>query len=192
MVSVSEAAPRATAASGAGRWLSGALLASVALAALYPLLGPGTHRWALLAATAIAAAAIAVVDHRTFTLPNRYVGPLAAAGAVQVVATALFTTDVWAAAWPAIAAAVVFITYAVMGMAGWFGFGDAKFAAALALIVALYAGPLAIYLVPLAILTGAARRVIRGARARKSKLAHGPDIAAAAIGIILITQLLTS
>lgn len=158
----------------------GALLAT---AALIPV--PG-YSWIALACFAAAAVAIAVVDVRTNLLPNRYTGPLALAAALQATAVATQRLDPWVAVVAAAAAAVVFLAYTAMGMAGWFGFGDTKFAGALALLAGTFAGWLAIYLVPLAVLISAAERAVRMTAGRSRKAhAHGPAIAIAAIAIAI-------
>lgn len=74
---------------------------------------------------------------------------------------------------------------------GMFGLGDAKFAVALSITVAIYAGPLALYLIPIAVLLGGFWRTLitlagRGKRPR----AHGPAIAVAALVILVTTVVL--
>jgi len=177
--------PQPTRASGRGVVL--AVLASVAIAALHPVYGATVHGWALTLATAAAAAWLSVVDVRTLTLPNRAVFPLAAATAVQAIAIAAVTGDGMVAGSAAIAGGVVFAAYAAMGAAGWFGFGDAKFAGALALAAGVIAGMLAIYILALAMIIGAAHRAIAGSRGR---VAHGPDIAIATVAFMIAVMLL--
>lgn len=167
-----------------------AVAGSLVIAALHPALGSDVHRWVLLAATAAAAVWFAVIDLRTFTLPNRLVGPLAAAAAAQLIAITVITGAVTPSANTIAAAAIVFLGYALIGMAGWMGFGDAKFAGALTLIVGLYAGLLAAYVLPLAMLIGAAQRALRGRLKPHDRYAHGPDIAAAVILIMLADGIL--
>ncbi|WP_242085736.1 prepilin peptidase [Microbacterium lacticum] len=169
----------------AGAFIGGALLAASGLGAV-----PG-YPWIALACFTAASTVIAVIDARTRRLPNRHTGPYAVAALLQAIAVSIATADPWIFAMAAIAAAVVFVTYAAMGMAGWFGFGDAKFAAAAALFAGVFAGWFAIYLVPLAVLISAAERAVRMAAGRgRTAHAHGPAIAAAAL-IVTVVGIIT-
>lgn len=160
----------------AGATVGGTLLAALALTGV-----PGYPLIALSCFTA-AGAAIAVVDVRTRRLPNRYTGPYALAGALQASAVTIAAADPWILVMAVATAAAVFLAYAMMGMAGWFGFGDAKFAGAAALFASVFAGWFAIYLVPLAVLLSAGERLARMAAGRgRTAHAHGPAIAAAAM-----------
>lgn len=159
-----------------GATVGGTLLAVLALAGI-----PG-YPWIALASFTVAGAVIAVVDVRTRRLPNRYTGPYALAGALQAAAVSIATADPWIFIVSIAAAAAVFLAYAFMGMAGWFGFGDAKFAGAVALFASVFAGWFAIYLIPLAVLLSAGERLARMAAGRgRTAHAHGPAIAAAAL-----------
>lgn len=154
----------------------GAILAALALAGV-----PG-YSWIALTCFTAAGAAIASVDVRTRRLPNRYTGPYALAALIQAIAVSIRAADAWIFVVAVTAAAVVFLAYVAMGMAGWFGFGDAKFAAATTLFAGIFAGWFAIYLVPLAVLLSAAERAVRMAAGRgRTAHAHGPAIAAAAL-----------
>lgn len=148
------------------------------------MLGWAAHLRTLSALIVAAAIVIAVVDLRTLTLPNRFVAPLAAAAVVQVMGGVFYGRSAVATV---TAAAVVFGAYAVMAALGWCGFGDAKFAGALTLLVALYSGFLAIYLVPVAILLSSVQiAVSRALRRPERRHPHGPAIAAAAVLLVLI------
>lgn len=156
--------------------VAGAFLAGLALAGI-----PG-YPWIALACFTAASSAIAGVDVRTKRLPNRYTGPYALAGALQAAAVSISTADPWILVIAVAAAAMVFLAYAMMGMAGWFGFGDAKFAGAVTLFAGVFSGWFAIYLVPLAVLLSAGERLVRIAAGRgRAAHAHGPAIAAAAL-----------
>ncbi|WP_234058066.1 prepilin peptidase [Microbacterium sp. NFH-22A-Y] len=168
-----------------GATIGGTLLAVLALASV-----PG-YPWIALAGFTAAGAAIAVVDVRTRRLPNRHTGPYALAGALQAAAVSIATADLWILVVAVATAATVFLAYALMGMAGWFGFGDAKFAGAVALFASVFAGWFAIYLVPLAVLLSAGERLARIAAGRgRTAHAHGPAIAAAAL-IVTAVGILT-
>ena len=142
------------------------------------------YTWGLIGCLAVAASAVAVVDVRTRRLPNRYVSALAAGGLIQAVAVSAVTRDGSRFVDSLIAAVTVFSAYTLLGLVGWFGFGDAKFAGALTISVAITAGLVAIYIVPLAILFAAAWTlfgpVTGGAAGAR---AHGPAIALAALCI---------
>lgn len=145
------------------------------------------YLWVLLLAVGVAAVYGAVIDVRTMRLPNALVGPLAAAGAVQVAGSILYV-GVDAVVPSLAAAAVVFGVYSLIAAAGWCGFGDAKFAGALVLFVGLYVGLLAIYLIPMAIILGSAHMLVaKGmSRAPVSRVPQGPAIAAAALIIMVL------
>ena len=152
---------------------------------LFAVITTAAYAWALTAFLAAAAAAIAVVDARTYRLPNRYVAALAAAGLVQSVAVAVASNDAIRLLASLVAAAAVGSAYVLLGLVGWFGFGDAKFAGALALTVAIYAGLAAMYIVPLAILFAALWTLLSRALGRDARTrAHGPAIALAAISVM--------
>jgi prepilin signal peptidase PulO-like enzyme (type II secretory pathway) len=88
--------------------------------------------------------------------------------------------------WPAIVAGIVAASYIALGLAGMFGLGDAKFAAALSITAAIYAGPLALYLIPIAMLLGGLWRAVLAAAGRgKRPRAHGPAIAIATLAILI-------
>jgi len=152
---------------------------------LFAVLTTAAYEWALTAFLAAAAAAIAVVDARTHRLPDCYVAALAAAGLVQVVAVAVASHDAVRLLDSLVAGAAVGAAYVLLGLVGWFGFGDAKFAGALALTVAIYAGLAAMYIVPLAILFAALWTLLSRALGRDARTrAHGPAIALAAISVM--------
>ena len=68
-----------------------------------------------------------------------------------------------------------------------FGLGDAKFAAALTITVAIYAGPFALYLIPIAMVLGAVYRLGLQLSGRSSgPRAHGPAIAVAGVSVLLL------
>ena len=157
---------------------------------LFALITTAAYEWALTAFLAAAAAAIAVVDARTYRLPNRYVAALAAAGLVQSVAVAVASHDAIRLLASLVAAAAVGSAYVLLGLVGWFGFGDAKFAGALALTVAIYAGLAAIYIVPVAIvLTAIWRLLFRTVGSIGGRHAHGPAIALSGIGVMVAALL---
>jgi leader peptidase (prepilin peptidase)/N-methyltransferase len=149
------------------------------------------YAWAITVCLAAGAGAVAVVDARTHILPNRYVSTFAAAGLVQAVAAAFASHAGISLLDPLIAATAVYAAYVLLGLIGWFGFGDAKFAGALTVTVAIYAGLAAIYIVPLAILFAALWMLFCRALGRVPRTrAHGPAIALAAIGVMVAAVLL--
>ncbi|WP_052193316.1 prepilin peptidase [Microbacterium sp. ZOR0019] len=178
----------------AARTTSTALNAALAAAAsaVLVLAGPQLvgwqgYLWVLPLPVAAAAVYGAVVDARTRQLPNALTGPLGAAGAVQVAGSSLYV-GVEAVGPLLAAAAVVFVVYVLMAAAGWCGFGDAKFAGALALFVGLYVGLLAIYLIPVAIVFGSIHMLVAKAISREpvARIPQGPAIAAAALIIMAL------
>ncbi|PZE53747.1 hypothetical protein DEJ04_17530 [Curtobacterium sp. MCLR17_044] len=176
--------------------ISTTLAASIAAAggsallaiALHPVLGTAAYAWVLTALLTAGAIAPVTIDLRVRKLPNRWVAPIAAAGAVQAFAIAYATADPWRVFWPVIVGSIVAAFYIALGLAGMFGLGDAKFAAALSITAAIYAGPLALYLIPIAILLGGLwRAVLAAAGHGKRPRAHGPAIAIAALVILVTT-----
>jgi leader peptidase (prepilin peptidase)/N-methyltransferase len=161
-----------------------AVSAGVALL-LFPYVSGEAYAWALTVCLTVAASAVAVVDVRTHTLPNRCVSAAAAAGLVQAAVVSTAAHDGTRFLESLIAAVAVFAVYAILGLVGWFGFGDAKFAGALTVTVAIYAGFAAMYLVPLAIIFAAAGMLFGRAAGRVSHArAHGPAIGLAAVCIM--------
>ena len=159
---------------------------------LFAVITTGAYAWALTAFLAAAAAAMAVVDARTYRLPNRYVAALAAAGLVQAVAVAVASHDAIRLLDSLGAASVVGAVYVLLGLVGWFGFGDAKFAGALAVTVAIYAGLATMYIVPVAILFAASWRLICRAFGKGGgRHAHGPAIAISAVCVMAAAVLLS-
>ncbi|ROS71885.1 leader peptidase (prepilin peptidase)/N-methyltransferase [Curtobacterium sp. PhB130] len=176
--------------------ISTTLAASIAAAggsallaiALHAVVGTAAYAWVLTALITAAAIAPVAIDLRVRKLPNRWVAPIAAAGAAQAFAIAYATVDPWRVFWPVIVASIVAAFYIALGLAGMFGLGDAKFAAALSITVAIYAGPLALYLIPIAMLLGGLWRAVLAAAGRgKRPRAHGPAIAIAAVAILVTT-----
>jgi leader peptidase (prepilin peptidase)/N-methyltransferase len=143
---------------------------------------PAWSPWAVIAAVALAAGWIAAVDARTRRLPNRLVGPFGAASALLVIVVAIASRS-WAPIWWALAAAALAgVLYLAMGLAGWVGLGDVKFAAALALPVAAVAGGAALWLTPVAVACSGVWLLVRriGGDASRRQ-AHGPALAAGAV-----------
>ena len=176
------AAPRPLITSAA----AGGASALLALAA-HSVLDTSGYSWLLTVLLAAAAAVPVAIDIRTRKLPNRWVAPIAVAGAIQAIAVAYASADVWRVLWPLIAAAIVFAFYVALGLAGMFGLGDAKFAAALTITVAIYAGPFALYLIPIAMVLGAVYRLGVQVVGRSSgPRAHGPAIAIAGVSVLLL------
>jgi leader peptidase (prepilin peptidase)/N-methyltransferase len=157
---------------------------------LFPYVSGEAYAWALIICLAVAASAMAIVDVRTHTLPNRYVSAVAAAGLAQAAVVSTASHNGTRLLESLIAASAVFAVYLLLGMAGWFGFGDAKFAGALTVTVAIYAGLAAMYLVPLAIIFAAMWTLACRVIGRSSfPRAHGPAIALAGVSIAIIALL---
>ena len=172
-----------SAAAGAGAaGASGGLL-------LEPLLpaAPG-----LLVAVALLAAGIplAITDARTHTLPNSDVGHVALASTGWLAVLAM--TNAPAAAGALLAGAGVFGAYVVMGLVGVSGFGDAKFAGALAALLGASCGLYALYLPLVALMVSVVQSALYRAvwpspwRFGTMRLPHGPALVIAAVGIAAV------
>jgi len=149
---------------------------------------PAAFPWALLTGLTVAAVVVAVVDETTRRIPNTHTALLLAAGCVLTVQTAVLN-----GAPPALtavaAAAAITAFYGIGAFLNWWGMGDAKLAGTATLLVATIAGPLAAYLIPVAILISAARILIRQLTGQPTKHPHGAAIAAGAILVLLLTVL---
>ncbi|MDZ5146335.1 prepilin peptidase [Microbacterium testaceum] len=133
-----------------------------------------------------ASLALSLVDEATLTLPNRYVAALAVFAASQVAAASLLQHSIELALSAVAASAIVAGIYAVFAIVGWVGFGDTKFAAVLALVVAVVAGMFAAYIPVLAILISWARILFRRFRRRPDQHPHGLSLAIASIVVMLL------
>lgn len=157
--------------------------ASVALGALLLLPGGRTaYLVGLTVSATLAAALIAAEDYRTGLLRNRWTGPFALTGLIQVLIAAVGTQPWTRIAAPCLLGATITTSlYLLLGLLGWVGFGDVKFAAGLALIVAIPAGWAGLYLLPLALAFSALPRLLRrlAAQPERSRSPHGPALAAA-------------
>ncbi|CAQ03311.1 prepilin peptidase [Clavibacter sepedonicus] len=146
------------------------------------------HAVTLVVIVAAFAGTLAVIDVRTLRLPNRLVGPLAVVGLVQAIGLGILTGDATQALVPLGAAGITSLLYLGCCLAKWMGYGDVKYAGALALSIAIYAGWAAIYLLPIAFTIGAIQRIVEHftGLGRTGGRAHGPAITLAGIGILLL------
>ncbi|GAB3033880.1 hypothetical protein GCM10027052_09190 [Parafrigoribacterium mesophilum] len=171
--------------------IAAAASCTLALAA-WSILTTDTYAWILGGLVALAGIPVAMVDVQTHKLPNRYVAPIAAVGLIQAAAIAFASTDLMRLIVPMTCGVVVFSAYAAMGMAGWFGFGDAKFASALTITVAIGSGYASVFVVAVAVLIGSVQRVLRVVVGHQNPVqAHGPALITAAL-IILVATLTTT
>jgi leader peptidase (prepilin peptidase)/N-methyltransferase len=169
--------------------LSGALVAVYALVpdrrlhALLLILTVATFSWVLTR-----------IDMRSYLLPNRIVAPLAIFGIVQAAGIGIVAHDPSRALVPVITAAILWGAYTALGLAGMFGLGDAKFAGAIALSVAIYASWFTLYILAIAFMVGALQRIILMllGRDQSKGRAHGPAIGLAALAVLCASVLLTT
>jgi leader peptidase (prepilin peptidase) / N-methyltransferase len=167
--------------------IAAAASCTLALAA-WSILTTDPYAWTLGGLVAFAGLPVAMIDVRTRKLPTRYVAPIAAAGLTQAAAIALASTDLMRLLVPMACGVVVFSAYAAMGMAGWFGFGDAKFAAALTVTVAISSGIASVFMVSVAVLIGGVQRVFDTVLGYRNLVhAHGPALVLAAFVILSLT-----
>jgi leader peptidase (prepilin peptidase)/N-methyltransferase len=169
--------------------LAAAASAAVAIL-LFPIVTTVSYAWGVSSCLTARAAFVAVIDARTHRLPNRYVSAIAGAGLVQAAAISIASHDGSKFAECLIDAAAVGAAYVLLGLLGWFGFGDVKFAAALTITVAIYAGLAAMYVVPLAILFAAIWTLLLRISGKLPRArAHGPAIALSAVCITMLAVL---
>ena len=188
---------QATRVQGTLRWPAleaavAAVVSTTVAVLLIPMLTPVIYAGALTVSLAAGATVVAVVDFRTHLLPNRHVATLAGAGLIQAAAVAVASHDGVRLLNAGIAAMAVCAAYLLLGLIGWFGFGDAKFAGALTVTVAIYAGLAAMYILPLAILYAAVGRLLcRVCGKSGGRHAHGPAIAISAVCVMAAAVLLS-
>ncbi|WP_345186228.1 prepilin peptidase [Microbacterium panaciterrae] len=156
------------------------------LVVLEPTIGAHRFQWAVAATVTVLSVWLSWVDERTFTLPNRWVGALAAFACVQILGAALVQTSIGPESGAISAAAIAAAIFATLEFAGAVGFGDVKFAAALTLAVGSVAGLFAVYLVPLAFAVSAVRIIARKARGADPRHPHGSSLAVAGTGVLLL------
>lgn len=154
------------------------------LVAEAPLRGGAVYGWSVIAVTAAIVVRLAIVDELTHTLPNRLTGALAAFGAVQAIGISWLRGEPAPLITAAVTAGLLAGAYALLAFTGSSGFGDIKLAGALALTIALYAGLLTLYLLPIAFIISAARMMIRRLGGREDRHPHGTSLAIA--GIVLL------
>lgn len=179
------------------RWrLSSGTVLALGLALLIGLYGSLTGwgadtRWAAALLVAWLSIELAIVDERTYTLPNRLTARLALVGGILAVSIAVTQRSASALGAAAIAMGVAAAYYGLLALPGWVGFGDVKFAVVLSGVVALSAGGLAMYLPVIATLASAARIAYRHVRGRTGRHPHGASVAAAGL-IALALSVLSS
>lgn len=156
---------------------------SIALGGLFLL--PGGAVAYLVSVTLIAvlvACGMAVGDYRTGLLRNRWTAPFALAGLIQVLLASAGLHSWFEVALPClVGAAITSSLYLLLGLLGWVGFGDVKYAAGLAMFVAIPAGWAGLYLLPLAFALSGVPRLVRWIAVRPLPIrsAHGPALATA-------------
>lgn len=135
----------------------------------------------------LAACSIAIDDYRTGLLRDRWTGPFAVTGLIQVlIASTGLRNGLGIAATCLIGAAVTTSLYGLFALVGWVGFGDVKFAVGLGLFVAIPAGWTGLYLLPLALAISSFVRLVRciGRMRVHPHSAHGPALATA-LGLLM-------
>ena len=175
----------------AGPWTLISLTSALGLllVAAEPLLGGKAYGWAVVAVTAVFSARLAVIDERTHTLPNRLTGALAVFGIIQAIGISAWRHDAAPLVIAGVTAGILASLYALLALTKSGGFGDIKFAGALALAIAPYAGLLTLYLLPIAFIISAVRIMARRVRGRATKHPHGPSLAIAGIVLLLGSML---
>lgn len=120
---------------------------------------------------------LAAIDFREHRLPNRIVGPLAAAAAVWVAGAGVDSGDLGRAAWAFIIAAIALAVLWVMNVAsrGDFGMGDVKYGTVAALTLGWFGGSAVSTAVMVMALSGGVVALVMLAKGRRhDSLAYGP------------------
>lgn len=160
---------------------------SAALTALLPVgLRLPAGEWGALAVFLAGGIPLAIIDARTFRLPNRGTFPLAAAVAGYWLALALMTGE-WGKALQAILCAIVIALVALLiGMIGTLSFGDIKLMLAIGLLTGWVSWILPLYALIAGYFLGiphAAVLLARKKRGGSTHLAFGPYLVA---GVALV------
>lgn len=170
----------------AGPWTLVSLTSALGLLliAAEPPLGGTAYGWAVVVITAVFSARLALIDERTHTLPNRLTGALAVFGIIQAIGISAWRHDPAPLITAGVTAGILASLYALLALTKSGGYGDIKFAGALALTIAPYAGLLTLYLLPIAFIISAVRVMDRRVRGRAAKHPHGLSLATA--GVVLL------
>lgn len=142
-------------------------------------------------AVVLVAVLIAIADARTGLIRNAWTAPLAFAAAAHVlIATTILPRGDEVLMESVLSALLAGGCYLALGLLRWVGFGDVKLAAGIGLVLPVCVGWPGLLLVPLAIAcsgaAAAARRIRRGGTG--SSAPHGPALAAAVVGLVLLSQ----
>lgn len=164
----------------------------VVLAAVLSLMGVTLSLWwASVAAVVVVGGMIAWRDVRTRTIPNRWVVTLATAGIALSLSSAVVRHHPAMLLTTVVAATAAFAGYFAFGLLGWVGFGDAKLAAALALVTSVAVGASATLLLPCAVLLGGAQRILFARLVQqRTHQPHGPALVIAALILLSTADLL--
>lgn len=162
-------------------------LAAALCAATWLRLAEQLTSTCIAAALVLASIPAAVIDFRTRRLPNWCSLAIATAAFTTASATALAGLDLGRLLVPLVAAVIAFGVYVGMGLIGWVGFGDAKFAAALVAAVSLSSGLGALWIVPVAIQGAALLRLAhRAVRRSDAPQPHGPVLVLSAALVLVV------
>lgn len=166
---------------------------SAALTALLPAnLDVPVGEWGALAVFLAGAIPLAIIDARTFRLPNRGTFPLAAALAGYWLALALATGD-WGKLLQAVICAMAIAVIALLiGMLGTLAFGDIKLMLAIGLLTGWVSWILPLYALVAGYFIGiphASVLLARKKRGGSTHLAFGPYLVAGAAAVFAAVQL---
>lgn len=170
-----------------GPWtlISASSAIGLLLICLGPLLGVAAYGWTVIAVATAFSGRLAYVDERTHTLPNRLTGGLALLATIQAIGISWWQQTPTTLITAMVVAGILATVYAALALTGNCGFGDVKYAGALALTVAPFAGFLTLYLLPAAFIISASRATARRLRGRTSRHPHGTSLAIAGLLVMV-------
>ena len=143
-----------------------------------------------LAGVVLVSAWLSGIDFREHRLPNRIVGPLAAAAAVWVVGMGIAADDAGRIGQAFALAALAFVVLLVMNIAANFGMGDVKYGATAALILGWFgATALSTAVIVMALSGGVVALFMLARGHREQALAYGPYLALGLVAGLVVAGL---
>jgi len=143
-----------------------------------------------LAVVVVVSAWLSAIDFREHRLPNRIVGPLAAAAAIWVIGMGISADDSGRVGRAFGIAAAAFVVLFVMNIVAGFGMGDVKYGTVAALILGWFGGDALTTAVMVMALSGGVVAVVLLLQGKRDQdLAYGPYLALGLIAGLVVAGL---